>query len=227
MTEPAPQRRSSVVSYLELRRGIGIIGTALPFVLVLGHAFLRSVLLGSPHWRGWDVQPSMSSYYYTDMGNVFVGALCVIGVFLISYKGYDRKDSWAGTVSGIAAVGVGLFPIWEPHGPMTVIGDCHVVFAAVLYLTLAYFSFFLFPRGKGASAHRKILRNRVYHVCGATIMVCIVGIAVVSIPSVRKHVASIDLVFWLECGATLAFGISWLTKGQKIFRDTSPTSSAS
>lgn len=224
MNERAPQRRSSVVSYLGLRRGIGIIGTVLPFLLVLGNAFLRSVLLSPPRWRGWGLQPSMSSYYYTAMGNVFIGALCVIGVFLISYKGYDRKDAWAGTISGFAAVGVGLFPIWEPNGPMTVIGGCHVVFAAILYLTLAYFSLFLFPRGKGAPGRRKILRNRVFRICGCAILACIVGIAVVSIPSVRKQVAAMDLVFWLECGATIAFGISWLTKGQRIFRDTAPTS---
>jgi hypothetical protein len=222
MTERAPQRRSSVVSYLELRRGIGIVGTALPFVLVVGNTFLRSVLLGAPRWRGWGLQSSMSSYYYTGMGNVFVGALCVIGVFLISYRGYDRKDAWAGTIAGLAALGVGLFPICEPNGPMNVIGDCHVVFAAILYLTLAYFSLFLFPRGKGVPDGRKALRNRVYRICGSTITACIVGIAVVSVPSVRKHVASVDPVFWLECGATIAFGISWLTKGQKIFRDAAP-----
>lgn len=72
MVEPAPQRRSSVISYLEPRQGIGIVGTALPFVLALGNAFLRSVLLAAPHWRGWDLQSSMSGYYYTDMSNVLV-----------------------------------------------------------------------------------------------------------------------------------------------------------
>ncbi len=208
------------MSYLELRRGIGIIGTALPWVLVLGNAFLRSVLLGPPHWRGWDLQTSMSGYYYTYMGNVFVGALCVIGVFLISYKGYDRKDAWAATIAGFAAVGVALFPTFESNTPMTVISDFHIAFAGVLYLTLAYFSITLFPRGKGAPGGRRIVRNRVYRICGWTIVGSLIGIVLVSVPSISRHVGSYKPVFWLESAATLAFGISWLTKGERIFRDT-------
>lgn len=209
------------MSYLELRRGIGIVGTALPFVLVLGNAFLRSVLLGAPHWKGWGLQSSMSGYYYTDMSNVFVGALCVIGVFLISYKGENRKEAWAGDIAGFAAVGVGLFPTYEPNGPMTVVGDFHIAFAAILYLTLAYFSLLLFPRGEEALGHRRILRNRVYRICGWAILVCIIGIAVVSIPAVSHDLSSYKPAFWFESGATIAFGVSWLTKGQRIFRDTS------
>lgn len=49
------------VSYLELRQWLGAVGTLLPFVLVLGHAFLRAVLITPPAWRGWDLQDFMSS----------------------------------------------------------------------------------------------------------------------------------------------------------------------
>src|SRR5215469_7892600 len=104
---PQPETHAAArraVSYLELRRWLSAIGTLLPFVLVLGHAFLRAVLLGPPAWRGWDLQDSMSSYYYTDMQNVFVGALCAIGALLLSYKGEGKKDAWAGTIAGLCAI---------------------------------------------------------------------------------------------------------------------------
>ena len=100
-TPPAERR---AVSYLQLRQWLGAVGTFLPFVLILGHGFLHAVLLDPPAWRGWDLQNSMSSYYYTDTQNVFVGALCAMGAFLLSYKGENRNDSRAGTIAGLRIV---------------------------------------------------------------------------------------------------------------------------
>jgi hypothetical protein len=57
-----------VISYLLLRKVIGILGFTLPFILSIG-AYLISRT---------GIQSSLSSYYYTDMRNVFVGVLCVI-----------------------------------------------------------------------------------------------------------------------------------------------------
>src|SRR5207245_4583836 len=67
-----------VLSYLELRKAVGIIGFALPFALAFGKILLQ----------GRGIQSSISGYYYTDMRNVFVGSLCAIGVFLMSCRGY-------------------------------------------------------------------------------------------------------------------------------------------
>ena len=60
-----------VISYLSLRKAIGFIGLLLPVVLALGN-----LLLGSA-----GLETSISRYYYTNMGNVFVGSLCAIGTF--------------------------------------------------------------------------------------------------------------------------------------------------
>ena len=207
------------ISYLELRQWLGAIGTLLPFVLVLGHAFLRAVLLGPPAWRGWDLQDSMSSYYYTDMQNLFVGALCAIGAFLLSYKGESRKDARAGTIAGLCAIGAGLFPIQPPHGPMTIIAGLHLGFAGVLYLTLAYFGIALFPVTDGETSQRAGDRSRLYLICGWTILACIVLIAIFQLPFLRAHAGLYRPGFWLESLATVAFGVSWLTKGTKILRD--------
>src|SRR5262245_66399087 len=65
------------VTVRRLRRGVGVIGIALPFVLVIGHfLFAKEVeLLGS-----------MSQYYYSEMRDVFVGAMCAMGAFRICYR---------------------------------------------------------------------------------------------------------------------------------------------
>jgi hypothetical protein len=208
-------------SFLQLRRWLGIIATLLPFVLVLGNVFLRAVLKSPPEWRGWDLQRSMSAYYYTDMQNVFVGALVTIGAFLLAYKGRDKREARAGTIAGISAVIVGLLPTVAPDRPFTVISDLHIAFAALLYLTLAYISIWLFPRPEAGARRRDPARNAVYRICGWTIIACLVLIAVAEEHFVRASVGSYRPAFWLESLATVAFGVSWLTKGEKIFRDAS------
>ena len=89
-----------VISYLGLRKVVGIIGLALPFALAFGRIFLQ----------GHGIEGSISCYYYTVMRNVLVGSLCAIGVFLMSCQGYDRKDEIAGYLASVFAIGVALFP---------------------------------------------------------------------------------------------------------------------
>jgi len=60
-------------SYLSLRKAVGWIGMSLPFVLMLGVILI---------FNGNLIQESISHYYYTGMRNVFVGALCAVGLFL-------------------------------------------------------------------------------------------------------------------------------------------------
>ena len=38
---------------------------------------------------------SISSYYHSVMRDIFVGSLCAVGTFLISYRGYDKRDNRA------------------------------------------------------------------------------------------------------------------------------------
>jgi hypothetical protein len=44
------------------------------------------------------------------MRNVLVASLCVLGTFLLTYKGYDKLDSRITNVCGAATIGVALFP---------------------------------------------------------------------------------------------------------------------
>jgi len=203
-----------VISYLGLRRAIGIIGTALPFVLVLGKWLLE----------GGGIQSSISGYYYTSMRDVFVGSLCATGVFLLSYQGYERADNLAGNLACVFVVGVALFPTTPAtaaSATQTLVGHIHLMFASAYFLTLAYFSLVLFRKTNPAKqmTARKKQRNVVYGVCGYTILVCI-GLIVVD-TAFLKHSAlqTLDPVFWLESAAVLAFGTSWLTKGEAILAD--------
>jgi len=214
MTLQPPSEGNLVLSYLGLRKAVGIIGTALPFVLAFG-----KILLEGP-----GIQSSISSYYHTEMRDVFVGSLCAIAVFLLSYRGYERKDDIAGDLACIFAIGVALFPTTPDLNPTSrdkLIGGLHLLFAALFLLTLAFFSLVLFRKTDPTKppTRRKQQRNIVYTVCGYTMLACIALIAVVALLPDTTPVRGLDPAFWLESIAVVAFGVSWLTKGEAILKD--------
>jgi hypothetical protein len=132
-----------VVSYLFLRQAVGWIAILLPFVLLAGN--LISATTSPPL--------SMSGYYYTDMRNAFIGALCALGVFLVAYAGYDDVDRWITNIAGLAAIGVAFCPtkpavcaaapavcpasqVRHLSDSQQVVGDIHLVFAVVAFVML-------------------------------------------------------------------------------------------
>ncbi len=204
-------RNPLVLSYLGLRRAIGVIGMSLPFVLALGGLLLD----------GRGIQPSMSDYYYTGMRDVFVGSLCAIAVFLCSYR-YDRPDAIAGAVAGVAAVGVALFPTTRGglEAGQDAAGVVHLVCAAVFFLTLAWFCLGLFTRTHPdvPPTPAKRRRNAVYRVCGGLVLL---GVAASALSPLlpANLVAAVHPVFWAEALAVVAFGVAWFVKGETILQD--------
>jgi hypothetical protein len=213
MTDTPSGPSSLVRSYLALRKSIGVIGILLPFVLALGGLLVL----------GTELQTSISRYYHTGMRDVFVGSLCAVAVFLWSYQGYDDRDRIAGNLACVFALGVALLPttpLPDPTRLEVAVGWLHVVSAAGFFLTLAYFCLRLFRLSdKERPTPRKILRNRVYTVCGWGIIGCLVGIAFVYVPAVYAVLGALKPVFWLEAGAIVAFGVAWFTKGEAILHD--------
>jgi hypothetical protein len=100
MEKASASENSLVVSYLTLRKAVGMLGIAMPFIVSLGGMLI---------FRD-GIQSSISSYYHTGMRDVLVGILWTIGFFLYSYKGYERVDNIAGNLACVFAVGVSLFP---------------------------------------------------------------------------------------------------------------------
>ena len=116
-----------IISYEYLRKAVGWIGTLLPFVLLVGNIVISG---GTPE--------SVSGYYYTGVRNVLVGALCILGVFLIAYSGYDELDRWITNLAGIFALGVAFFPTSNPSFRPGVIGVFHQVFAIAALTFMAF-----------------------------------------------------------------------------------------
>ena len=211
-----------VLSYLTLRKAVGLVALALPFAVTIPWAL-----------RHHAIQASISAYYYTGTRNVFVGSLCAIAMFMLCARGYDSWDETVGIISAICAIGVAF----APTAPATcathlqrVTGWIHYSFAAVLFTSLAIFCLFLFRMS--AQGHtvtrRKRIRNRVYTICGITILLSMILLAVTTllhpIKFLLPHLAP---GIFFETTSLLAFGIAWLVKGEAFLKDESPGHRAS
>ncbi len=187
-------------SYKSLRKTVGLIGILLPFILLIGGLC-----------DGYNLQPSISYYYHTNMGDVFVGALCAIALFLFFYTGYDNLDNILGNLAGVFALGVAFFPTSKLDGG-DFIGTLHLIFAVTLFLLLSAFSLVLFTRGDKNNPQKK-KRNIIYRICGIVII-----LSITSVPLLLKFVdKSSNIVYFAEATALIFFGISWLTKGGDLF----------
>jgi putative copper export protein len=206
-----------VLSYQAIRKTIGWLGICLPFALVIVNAILNSE-------RIW--QESISHYYYTIATGLFVGSLCAVGLFLISYRGFGPADNRASTIAGIAAFGVALFPTTVPapeskwniyaYAYSDTISTIHFVSAAIFFLTLAFTSYFLFTQSKDPA---KAGQNRLYRICGVAMVLFIALIAAYNfVPGMKERFEQYNPTFWLECCALFAFGTSWLVKGQALYK---------
>lgn len=207
------QNDSLVLSYLDLRKAVGIISMALPFVLIFGKMALE----------GGATPSSISNYYYTVMRDVFVGSLCAIAVFLGAYRGYARIDNIAGNLACVFALGTALFPTDPENAGLqpTNIGHLHIFFSVSLFLTLAFFALFLFRKTNTAKTPtpQKLKRNRIYTVCGWVILACIALAMSLNLLPAYSPIFKLTPLFWLEALAIFAFGVSWLVKGEAVLKD--------
>ena len=196
---------------------IGFLGVALPIILIIGTWVVAECQ---------EVQNSISAYYHTPLGDLFVGVLCAMALCFWAYEGYSPVDRLAGIIVAIFAIGVAMFPT-SVGAPFN---DCidkaidtgihyriHLICAVLQFLGLAFFSLFLFTKtkeGKGMDDDKK-RRNRIYKTCGILIIVfmAFIGIYWLYLEDIYSGLADYKPVFWLEALCLWAFGISWFTKG--------------
>jgi hypothetical protein len=218
-------KNPAVLSYYAMRRAVGLIALTLPFALAGGS--MLATLLGPSHTLPHPLlQRTVSDYYYTPMRDYYVGALCAIGAFLVLSRGYDRLDEVTGYLAGAFAFGVAFFPAFNPRSarytPLDIeLGYIHTVFAASMFLVLAFICIFLFRKSSPEKpfTRRKRHRNWIYGACGLAMILCMVLMVGLTVKAefLRRHPS--HWLFWCEALALAAFGVAWLTKGEGILRD--------
>ncbi len=223
LSDPAPPRQSAqsplVMSYLTQRLLIGTLAVLLPVATVLINWLM-----------GYGVEPSISGYYYTPMRNIFVGTLCAIGVFLVSYNGYDWPDRLISDLAGLCTICMSFFPTVPVSGAtahQALIGNIHLGFAGGAFVALAVMSLRFAKReptpdglppwqrikfafgftGPGLSA-APAWELRTYRLAGLALVIGIVAAYLLS--SVTYSLLVVEWVM-LWC-----FGAAWFVKGRKI-----------
>jgi amino acid transporter len=192
---------------------VGFLGLAMPVAIGLGQVIFDGGL-----------STTMSLAYYTHTRNILVGGLCAIGVFLLMYRGYDRKDNLTGKVASLCAIAAALFatsPEFNATLRESIISGFHAFFTVVLFMTQAIFSLFLFRKTDQTRSptRKKIQRNRIYLVCGIAILVSLSLTGVIWFTGTNPFVKRLKPMFWIEALGMVSFGFSWLTKGQAILKD--------
>ncbi|SMY08016.1 hypothetical protein [Flavimaricola marinus] len=216
---PETIRSEMVMSYTRVRLALGLLGMMLPVVLLIGG------LLQEP-----GIEPTISDFYHTLYRDIYVGTLCAIGVFLISYLGYRREpgeiidDDWLATLAGIGAFGMALFPTPSRTGEVETLTQAvvglgvtpvvHYIFAFIFFCSLSAFSFLKFARTA------KPGRRRLYVLTGWMMLIAMI---LTSIGAFIKNfvggpaaafVIDHKLIFWFEAIGIWAFGLAWIVKSR-------------
>jgi hypothetical protein len=200
-----------VATYLLLRKAIGWIGTLLPIVVIVGDAAFSSAPLPN----------SLSDFYYTPMRNILIGALCVLGVFLMLYDVSVRFDRWITNAAGVGVLGVAFLPGSPPVPHLTtsqeVIGNLHVFFAAIAFVGLSATMWrFAYAVSDGPQASPPSPRWALFYRVSACVMlgfVILSGVAILLPLSVQNSTLAI---YDTEALAIFTFGVSWLVKGRAL-----------
>lgn len=176
---------------------LGWLGMLLPWIVVLLIGYFPA---------------SISATWYTNACTVFMIILGSASILLMCYKGYDLQDDLVLTASGIAGLGICLFPCSitnsaDKVGTFLIDKDIsntiHFVSALIFFALLSYNSIFLFTKGDENPTKNKKIRNIIYRICG-------IGMIGSFVLLLLPH---FEIQVWLiEAIALFFFGISFLTK---------------
>lgn len=216
-------------AYRFLQRVVGVIALLLPPVVYLGDLIID----------GHGLRGSISSYYYGRTGGWFVGSLCALGVFFLSYDYRKRpghtSDNGLSNVAAAMSIGVALFPTSSDGAKATGgsqwVALVHLVCAGVLFASLAVFSFLHFTRWELTDDASNAVQDewgwrRIYRdppslqvpagsrkpLRNTIHRVCGVFIVLGILGVVVNNILDGDLMFFGEALAVWAFGCSWIVK---------------
>lgn len=200
-----------------MRRIVGILGLSIGILLPLAAAILSQCFV---------VQESISHYYYTISGDIFVGLLCSVGFFLIMYPGEGKwEDLWT-NIAGICALCVAFFPTSYDQKDNSCtkfsfeyldwVSSVHLISAGAFFIILGGVAIFQFPKTvvNNEDPLRRRNRNRFYRICGVIMWIAIaVLIPMKCSDSYAILLADNKVIFIAEVLAVVSFGICWLIKG--------------
>ncbi|WP_088890254.1 hypothetical protein [Leptolyngbya ohadii] len=230
-THPSPTLPPSIEEHIiktygALRRGIGILAIVLPVLLAVWGVLKY----------GLPLQDSISAYYHAFvptgqppglfdvagngvMRNWFVGILWAIGVFLVLYRGYGRRENIALNIAGVLLIAVAMFPMDWTCGATCPKVSIHGIAAILFFLAIGYVCIFrsgdTLPLLDNPDA--RAFYKRWYRTIGLVMWVFPLVVAVLEFFQLRPF--GTRTVFFIEVAGIWTFAAYWLLKSREIDRN--------
>ncbi|HRE40979.1 MAG TPA: hypothetical protein PLG90_06570 [Ignavibacteria bacterium] len=210
------ENKEFVVSFLNIRRLIGIMGISLPILcFIINYTFVIGEVLKNSYFvhTQWSdeyepsmyFKPSISDYYYTPASVLFTGTLITISIFLFCF--HEKKDKRKNDkypfltdnlITNIAAVSllfVALFPT-SPKNKISdniynftsseIIGTIHLVFASIFFISVSILCIVNFRRTGNSKEFGKTRSDKVYLFCGIGMLSMLVLMIVYKVDNLNK-----------------------------------------
>jgi hypothetical protein len=174
-----------------------------------------------PYWY-----KSISSTYYANDKIIMIGLLYAIAIFFSAYKGYDWRDRTCSLIQAVSSFLIVAFPCDTPGipqnvglflAPVSVSNIIHCISASVLFITFAFNVLFLFRLCGPEPTEKKLLRNKIYLVCGIIISIFMILEGIYSVTSLFDFIPSWFPITWFNEFVMLeAFGFAYFVKSEAI-----------
>ena len=196
--------------YMRVRNLCGFLGVILPWL-----ALFSAGIAAHPSSEWWW---SISATYY--QSPALVGVLAPACLVLISYIGYNSWDNIVTSISGIFGLGIILFPCkvsWITEGtpvgffqiPIEISNIIHGACAGLFFMMIAINSLFLFTKSGEKITRSKKIRNRIYRICGWSMLALEIVLVVTKITGAPGFSVMLIEILLLHL-----FGFAWLVKGE-------------
>jgi uncharacterized membrane protein len=213
---------------IKLRQVLGILGICLP-ILSLIFSFFGFHYLNQPIFIR-----NISATHYHNSYLFFEGILLSVGIFLLIYNGYDIKDKVITIIAGIGAIITCFFPCTDflnsfnsPWNflmmPTNITNILHIIGAVTFFACLFFMQVFQFTKTSGKETREKIIRNRLYIICGwitlLAVIICTPLNTLLLYLGINISLGPIGLEYFGETISLWSFGIAWLVKGETLLKD--------
>lgn len=214
-----------VISYMMLRRLLGVLGIALPFALVIFSLINRNECY---------VLPSISDYYHSSVRTIFVCIISAMSIFLFAYNVADKRETILARIAAVMALGIIFAPtsqienVIHPNDPIDtsifnqcytptlfsksneLVGWIHYSSAAIFFSLLAVLVYFFFRPHEKSMPEPSKARIILYNLCAGGMLASMILIAVFNflLPGTFEHAT-----FTFETTSLIFFGIAWLVRG--------------
>ena len=210
--KPNEFKKHILDTYSSTRIGLGILGILYPLIL-----WFIGLLLGI------ELQGSISAYYHTDMRNVFVGILFIVGASLYLYKGYSSTEDYVLDCAGLCAVGIAIFPTSCPTDSVCDTFTAtwlHGISALIFFFLIAYICIFKSSDTLENDLINDLIKEKlntehykeIYKWLGIGMIVFPLAAAVLL--NLKNETES--LIFWVELLGIWVFSIYWIVKTVEI-----------